>query len=139
MTSIIYDGECIITDSGIMDGRDCYLGSTQKIFKIGRSRVLSGAGNLEHVHMIKEWLEGKREKPELDNSNVSILIVYDDGTHKVMFKDLIEIDSPLPVCMGSGCELLMGAYEVCKDPLKAMNAACKIDVYSSLPAQIHPF
>lgn len=129
MTTIACDGKVIVTDGQGSDGNSINCGYFKKIHKLSDGRYIACCGNADDSVLFKDWLEAgeiKKDKPDVEDGFAAIAMDSVGGV-KLYTRKLIPIDSDVPVFLGSGYELAMGAYEACGDIVKSVEIACKFD------------
>ena len=134
MTTIVFDGKTLAVDSQVTSG-SVIVGVRNKIQDIG-GYFVAGCGNTDGIDLVIGYLlEGKEKPSGLSASDADVLFVKKNtGEAFRAFGDtLVMSRSVIPFFGGSGAEIAQGAYQVCDDPIKALKAAMKLDLYTGGP------
>ena len=131
MTTIVFDGKTLATDSQITAG-DVIVTSENKITKLNSGGFVAFTGNTFYDSSIAGYFNELLEKP----------IIEDETTHGLFFDGarlwhfdykfrMFEVTGKYAI--GTGREFAYAAMECGKNAIEAVEIACKFDVYSSLP------
>jgi ATP-dependent protease HslVU (ClpYQ) peptidase subunit len=148
MTICIYDGRYLATDS-LVTCNGISLGKKLKIVKLNDGSFLAFSGAFSDSKKLITHLNKSIERKDEDRSlfqkiiyryllkeerfNFSAIRVYKDLSHEEYYSDFIGNDYELPLFIGSGSDVAMGAFELCKDVFKSIEVACKFDTSCNLP------
>ena len=131
VTTIVFDGKTLATDSQVTN-RNTVVGIVNKIIKIDYGYcAISGDSDLQ-IDFIN-WINGG-EKPYFDTDKDNIwAIVIRYGEIEYYSTNLRKQIVSAPVCIGSGSIIARAALKCGKDAIGAVEIACELDIYSSLP------
>jgi ATP-dependent protease HslVU (ClpYQ) peptidase subunit len=134
MTTIVFDGKTLAVDSQVTSG-SVIVGVRNKIQDIG-GYFVAGCGNTDGIDLVVGYLLKGKERPSgLSASDADVLFVNKEtGEAFRAFGDtLVMSKAVIPFFGGSGAEIAQGAYQLCKDPVKALKVAMKLDVFTGGP------
>ena len=103
-----------------------------KIQDIG-GYFVAGCGNTDGIDLVVGYLLNGKEKPSgLSANDADVLFVNKEtGEAFRAFGDtLVMSKAVIPFFCGSGADVARGAYQICKDPIKALEVAIELDVYT---------
>lgn len=130
MTTIACDGSLMVSES-MTSSNGIYSGLTKKIHRLNNGDLFASTGYLCDGIKVFEWLNGGVDKkPEVDEGFGALLLCKETGDCFLYGHSVTKIPQSKPAFIGSGYELAMGAYEACGDLVKAVEIACKFDIYS---------
>jgi 20S proteasome alpha/beta subunit len=134
MTTIVFDGKTLAVDSQVTSG-SVIVGVRNKIQDIG-GYFVAGCGNTDGIDLVVGYLLKGKERPSgLSASDADVVFVNKEtGEAFRAFGDtLVMSKAVIPFFGGSGAEIAQGAYQLCKDPVKALKVAMKLDVFTGGP------
>ena len=134
MTTIVYDGKTLAVDSQLTQG-STICGLSNKIQDVGKY-WFAGCGTTDGIEAVKLYLMGVIPKPEnlTDNDADITLIEKETGkAFRVLGDTMVICPVEIPVFQGSGADVARGAYQICKDPIKALEVAIELDVFTGGP------
>lgn len=130
MTTIATDGRMMVADglstsSGIVIS-ECAV----KMHQLEDGRVFGGCGYYHEVMSVVRWLEAGEpdERPTVDQDFMGLLL-SDDGA-ELIEHGMARQRCVMPVAIGSGRDIAIGAMMAGKGPIEAVKLACERDVYS---------
>lgn len=123
MTTIAFDGVTMAADRQ-QCGRYKFLCLEPKIFRM-KGSIFGTAGNVEDKIILREWLSGKGDKPEIVDSFAALEAtpngLYYWSSEKAKFR------FPLPAAIGTGAEYAMGAMLQGATAREAVAIAIRLD------------
>lgn len=129
MTTIVFDGKTLVVDSQSTQGTTI-CEHRNKISDIGDYWFVA-AGDRHQIEAIKMFIIGVIEEPKIDIESAEALIVHKEtGVAEIIPANFARYVMSPPIFMGSGADVARGAYQVCKDPIKALEVAIELDVYT---------
>ena len=134
MTTIVYDGKTLAVDSQQTQG-STICGLRNKIHDVGKY-WFAGCGTTDGIETVKLYLMGVIPKPEnLTDSDADITLIEKETgkAFRVLGDTMVICPVEIPVFQGSGADVARGAYQICKDPIKALEAAIELDVFTGGP------
>lgn len=129
MTTIATDGKTMAGDGLAHCGGTIIDDAAIKVGRLADGRIYGFCGAVQDGEIVREWLNHAGEKPKPDD-DFGCLILNHDGTvnwlsHKLAFEPAI-----LPVAMGSGMALALGAMLGGATPYEAVQLAAQRDIYT---------
>lgn len=133
MTTIAYDGKTLATDSCITSG-GMKFGTLNKIIKLKTGNYLTGAGSIDILYAVADWLNGTGEIPVLgpEDSFCGILVAP-SGEAQEISTNLRLVPACIPWTGGSGEHIAMAVLKCGHDAVKAIEIACQLDIMTSGP------
>lgn len=143
MTTIAFDGKTLAVDS-LMTQNNMRSGTTKKLWKLTDGRYVAMCGHIVVMHLIVAWLNGKTNKPVLEEDDeISGIVVWKKKGQKVR---AIEFGTSLrfmpvsvPYADGSGTSYAMTAMVCGCGAIEAVKVACKLDTKSQGPVRFITF
>ena len=134
MTTIVFDGKTLAVDSQQTQG-STICGLRNKIQDVGKY-WLAGCGTADGIEAVRRYLMGEIPKPEgLTDSDADITLIEKETgkAFRVLGDTMVICPVEIPVFQGSGADVARGAYQICKDPIKALEVAIELDVFTGGP------
>jgi hypothetical protein len=134
MTTIAWDGDAVYSDSQVTYGSA--KGKAEKVFRLATpdGPILAAfCGERNIIHDCKLAIEAGLSITKIVGKASSVLVVGKHAAFQTSEGNTWRVDPP--VFMGSGMDFAEGAYEICKDARKAVEVACRKDLYSSGPVR----
>jgi 20S proteasome alpha/beta subunit len=100
---------------------------TPKIFTLEDGRVFGGCGDMAFARAVVDWLDGKGEKPNEKPDGFAALVLAADGRVEIMDFHLNAMPAVVPVAVGSGMDLAIGAMERGATSEEAVEIAARRD------------
>ena len=104
--------------------------------------IIGVAGDNDLIEKFLKWYGSKKKRPQFPtNANFEALILTKTG-ELVYYDDTLSRDTLKHdyYAIGSGGDAARGAMAMGATPIKAVEIACTVDLYSGLPVQvIHRF
>ncbi len=134
MTTVAWDGCTLAADTRITEGTLIQRG--QKLFRLSDGRLFAGAGDLESIHVVVEYLESETDDKPDGLENFTALLIDTDGRAWRLESRLV----PMPVlepyaAIGSGQPYALMAMELGRSAREAVELACRFDASSGLPVE----
>jgi hypothetical protein len=116
------------------DGRSCDAGGlicNERIAKVRRlndGRIMGVSGNPFDIDAFETWLNDGGDFPERQGGEMSafdLLVLETDGRVYSYAEHGRRSEEWLPIAIGSGTDLAVGAMESGKSPAEAVRIACK--------------
>jgi ATP-dependent protease HslVU (ClpYQ) peptidase subunit len=138
MTVIAFDGRKLAADT-LTHANDIKMQKViHKIQALDNGLVVSSAGTCSNARAFVEWCKNdciKEKYPSLDESFQGICIK--SGIVSLFDKTgLLEENLPVPVALGSGRELALGALEAGADAERAVQIAIAYDINCGGPVDV---
>jgi ATP-dependent protease HslVU (ClpYQ) peptidase subunit len=127
MTTVATDGKSMAADGLSLDGDGliCSL-IIRKARRLKDGRVMGAAGNPFDLDALEQWLNEGGDFPELqDDEEFDLLVLETNGSVFSYAKLGRRSSELLPIAIGSGRELAVGAMEAGATPFEAVEIACK--------------
>lgn len=134
MTTIVFDGKTLAVDSQVTSG-SVIVGVRNKIQDIG-GYFVAGCGNTDGIDLVVGYLLGGKERPSgLSANDADVLFVNKEtgDAYRAFGDTLVMSKAVIPFFSGSGEDVARGAYQMCKDPIKALEVAIELDVFTGGP------
>jgi hypothetical protein len=140
MTTLVYDGKSLVSDSQSSIGSEIYEEDCQKLFpEVGPFAVLGIAGNyqdcMDVIDSIGEYTKVEQirnlDYEELGWDCGMIGITHDGSVWQYTGKDSFQLRPDLPFALGSGSDYAMGAMYAGADAKTALEAAARYDLYTN--------
>lgn len=148
MTTIVWDGKTLATDSRATHADIVESDSVKKLFKIksSRSNYLACAVCGDYVQGLKiiKWLKAgmSDDFPEIDKDRTTSVICLREDKALDIYRS-VDKGFPLPIkglyTDGSGWELAMGAMDAGATAIEAVKIAIKRDIHSGGKVQSYTF
>jgi len=130
VTTVATDGATMACDGRGCKGDIILAEDGCKILRLGDGSLLGVAGNASTQYQLAKWIEGRGEFPNDANFGAVHLLV--DGQARLYASDggeyYAEVD--LPLAIGSGAELALGAMLAGASPQKAVLIASRRDPFT---------
>lgn len=126
MTVIATDGRSMSGDGLSRDrgGLVCSF-SVRKVRRLPDGRIMGVAGNPFDINNLEKWLTEGGEFPELqDTDSFDLLVLEPNGDVYCYAKHGRRSKELLPIAIGSGTDLAVGAMEAGASPEQAVRIAC---------------
>jgi len=137
MTTIVWDGKNLASDSRSCSAGTIDAGICKKIFK-DKTATYAVAGDYAQSLAIIKWMTAGRDpdsEPVFLEPEYEILMVR-QGTGYVFSGETHGCEHQPPVALGSGRELALGAMGNGATPKEAVEVACSMDPNSGLPVKV---
>ncbi len=134
MTTVAWDGCTLAADTRITEGTLIQRG--QKLFRLSDGRLFGGAGDLESIHVVVEYLESEADDKPDGLENFTALLIDTDGRAWRLESRLV----PMPVlgpyaAIGSGQPYALMAMELGRSAREAVELGCRVDAQGGLPVE----
>lgn len=132
MTTIATDGKTIAYDGQITVNSIVVETDFKKCRRITRGKYagfyVAHAGHMGYLPQIEEWISGTRKRlPSLcSDQNNTVLVGY-TGAYVLHYPTSDFINTSLPLTMGSGWEIALGAIHAGASPERAVKIAAQLD------------
>ena len=134
MTTIAWDGKILAVDSQCVASDIIINNNEQKLFlDVGPYKAVAISGSLQEMILFIRWLDRRdnTDQPELREGGVAVC-VCENGALYTYFSQ--HKGNPQPhhgiFTAGTGCEIALGAMEAGANAIKAVEIACKRDIYT---------
>jgi len=137
MTTIVWDGKQLASDSRSISGGTIDSGVCKKIFK-DKTATWALAGDYAQSLAVMKWISEGRdpaEEPTFSIPEYEILMVR-NGTGYVFSGETHGCEHNPPVALGTGRELALGALAGGAKLKDAVEAACSLDPNSAPPVKV---
>lgn len=134
MTTIVFDGKTLAADSQQTAGTTI-IGMRNKIKDVGGFYV-AGCGRTDCIDLVINHFINGAEKPSGISANDADVLFVNKETGEAFraFGDTMVMSKvSVPFFSGSGEDVARGAYQVCNDPVKALQVAIDLDAYTGGP------
>lgn len=145
MTTVVYDGKSLVSDSQSTVGDEVYAEDCQKIFpEVGPFAVLGIAGNYQDAKDVLkvitdftniDQIRGLDFK-DLEWNCSMIAITYNGEVWHYTGKYSFEMRPDVPFAIGSGAPYALGAIHAGSDAKNAVLAAARYDLYTNEVLQV---
>ena len=125
MTVIATDGESMAGDSLTTAGNQV-VAFRQKVFKFADGRIAGACGDTTECRKLMRWLEHGGDKPDVGDAFA--LVLSPDGTAEYWDKELEPLPYIVPMAIGSGGDLAIGAMLAGASPEEAVKLAIERDI-----------
>lgn len=106
--------------------------NTGKLFRLKDGSVLTGAGNMDDIIEVAQWINGgckEDAKPALDKNETDFLLVRPDGKAYWLTEPWLRQVEILDefYAIGSGAKIALGAMAAGASAKRAVEIACRYD------------
>lgn len=125
MTTIATDGRTMASDGRASRRGTIVSEVIEKVRKLDDGRILGVSGTLDDMEAAVRWFNEGGDKPKIDE-NTSLLLLTAAGA-SIYESNLLAQPCALPVAIGSGMDLAIGAMEAGRSPTEAVEIAARRD------------
>jgi hypothetical protein len=137
MTTIIWDGEEVASDSRSTSAGTIDSGICKKIFK-DKTATWALAGDYSQSLAVMKWMSEGRDpetEPVFNEPEYEVLMIR-KGSGYIFSGETHGCEHQPPIALGTGRELALGAFDAGASLKEAIETACKMDPSSGLPAKV---
>ena len=124
MTVIATDGQSMAGDSLTTSGTQI-VAYRQKVFQFADGRIAGACGDTTECRKLMRWLEHGGDKPEVGDAFAIVLNA--DGTCEYWDKEFEPLPYIVPMAIGSGGDIAIGAMLAGADPEDAVKLVIERD------------
>jgi ATP-dependent protease HslVU (ClpYQ) peptidase subunit len=142
MTTIVYRDGVLAADSRAYRGDKSPLGTKVKIHRLPDGSMFGSSSNCVGADtLLRRWVEEgcpPQKSGDIKPDSFEMILIRPNG--EVFFAhDNFDLSGPLEApffAIGSGEQYALGALEMGADAVKAVEVACKLDVWSGGPLTV---
>ena len=137
MTTVVWDGESIASDSRATAGGTVLAGKCQKIFR-NKGAVYAVCGEVATAIAMKDWLIAGADPDDypMFNADEYTVLMIKDRVGYVYAGERFPFEVSPPFAMGTGKEIALGALLAGADIQQAVEIACQLDPESAAPVKV---